>query len=332
VDVSGGVATGCAACGASLQPDDRFCERCGARIVADEEARGACRACGAPAGATDENGYCTVCGVRERAPAERSELDLLVAAAASDQGRVHRRNEDAFHLELVGERGVAAVVCDGISSSTSGDVAARSAAEAAGAVLARAIADDATESGQAMEAAIRAAHDAVEQVRWTARTDRGLPSCTLVSALVRDGELVLGSVGDSRAYWVEPDDSSQLTVDDSWAEEQVAEGMLTREQAARDPRYHSITHWVGADAPDRPPRIVEFAPERPGRLVLCSDGLWNYAPGAAELAALIDALPAGAAPAAVARALIDTALAKGGRDNITVVVIDVDPARPADEE
>jgi serine/threonine protein phosphatase PrpC len=54
--------------------------------------------------------------------------------------------------------------------------------------------------------------------------------------------------------------------------------------------------------------------------------MWNYAPGADELGGLIEALPAGAAPAAVARALVDTALARGGHDNITVAVIDIDPS------
>jgi serine/threonine protein phosphatase PrpC len=59
--------------------------------------------------------------------------------------------------------------------------------------------------------------------------------------------------------------------------------------------------------------------------VLCTDGLWNYVVSPAELAELIDALPASASPAAVARALTDTAVARGGRDNITVAVVEVEP-------
>jgi len=64
-----------------------------------------------------------------------------------------------------------------------------------------------------------------------------------------------------------------------------------------------------------------------GRLVLCTDGLWNYTPGAAELAKLLDDLPTAASAAAVARSLTDTALARGGHDNITVAVVDVRPQR-----
>jgi serine/threonine protein phosphatase PrpC len=54
--------------------------------------------------------------------------------------------------------------------------------------------------------------------------------------------------------------------------------------------------------------------------------MWNYAPGPEELARLVQALPDGAAPAAVARALADTANDRGGHDNITVVVVDIDPS------
>jgi PPM family protein phosphatase len=133
-------------------------------------------------------------------------------------------------------------------------------------------------------------------------------------------------VGDSRAYWFDAQESRQLTVDDSFAEDGLAKGVLTPEDAAHSPFLHTITHWVGPDAPERPPRLVTLRPDCPGRLVLCSDGLWNYAPTAEELGGLIEALPAGAAPAAVARALTDTALARGGRDNITVAVVDIDPS------
>jgi serine/threonine protein phosphatase PrpC len=261
--------------------------------------------------------------MRERSVASRTELDLVIAAAVSDQGRVHRRNEDAFALEVLDERTVVAVVCDGISSASAGDAAAASAAAAAGEILARAIAMGGV--ADATVEAIAAAHDAVERVPWTARTGRAVPSCTLVSAVCHGDQIVVGWVGDSRAYWIDSDGAQQLTTDDSWAQEQIAEGLLTPAEAFRDPRSHAITHWVGADAPSRPPGLVVHRPGRPGRLLLCSDGLWNYAPTPAELAALVRELPDGAAPAAVARALTEVALTRGGRDNITVAVVDFDP-------
>ena len=286
----------CPNCQAPLHDGDRFCEGCGARLVEDEPA------------ASEQ---------------DRVELDLAVAAAISDRGRVHGRNEDSFFLEVLDERSVAVVVCDGISSASAGNIAARDAAKTAGAVLAGALADPERDANSVMADAIQAAGGAVEQVPWTTRTGRVDPSCTLVSALRRGDKVTIGWVGDSRAYWLDAIETRQLTVDDSLAEEGIARGMLTPEQAAASPVLHTITHWVGPDAPARPPRTASLTPSRPGRLLLCTDGLWNYMATAPELAELMAALPAGASPAAVGRALTDIALTRGGKDNITVAVIDV---------
>ncbi len=287
-----------------------------------------CRACGAGPEAIDTDGYCTVCGVRQRPVDSHVETDLARAAAVSDQGLVHRRNEDAFHLELIGERAGAAVVCDGISSASASNAAAGRAAGAAGEVLAAAAAagDEGRDAREAMIASVAAARAAVEQTPWTTRIDRDMPSCTIVAALWREREIVVGWIGDSRGYWLTAAGAEQLTADDSWVQEQVVSGLMTPEQAARDSRFHSITNWVGADAPDRPPGIARVAVEHPGRLILCSDGLWNYLSSPAELAVLVGGLGAEASPAAVARALTETALERGGHDNITVAVVDIDPS------
>lgn len=285
----------CPNCQAPFHAGDVFCEQCGARLAEDEPA------------ASEQ---------------DRIELDLAVAAAVSDRGRVHRRNEDSFFLE-VSDGGVAAVICDGISSASAGNAAARDAAKTAGEVLAAAVADPERDGTAAMTDAIQAAGGAVELVPWTTRAGRVDPSCTLVSALRRGDEVVIGWVGDSRAYWLDAGDTRQLTIDDSLAEEGIARGMLTPEQAAASPVLHTITNWVGPDAPARPPRLATLTPDRPGRLLLCTDGLWNYMPTIPELRELVDALPDGASPAALARALADVAVARGGKDNITLAVIEV---------
>ena len=296
----------CPGCQTPFQEGDLFCERCGTRL-ADEQPE-------------------------SEGSDDRIELDLAVAAAVSDRGRVHRRNEDAFWLEVAAEDRLAIVVCDGISSASAGDAAARSAAAAAGERLAQAMVDHTLDGQAAVVAATEAAHASVAQVPWTRRIDRDAPSCTLVCALWRDGDVIVGSVGDSRAYWIAPGETRQLTTDDSWAEEQVAEGRLSPDQALADPRSHSITHWIGGDAPPRPPRLTALRPDQPGRLLLCSDGLWNYLAGPAELGELVNRLPPGASAAAVARSLTDTALVRGGRDNITISVADIDPSGGASDE
>lgn len=286
----------CPNCHAPVRDGDQFCEQCGTRLGDDAQA------------ASQD---------------DRIELDLGVAAAVSDRGKVHRRNEDSFHVEVAGERGVAVVVCDGTSTASAGNAAARDAAKAAGAVLADALEHPERNAAAAMNDAIQAAAGAVQEVEWTTRTGRVNPSCTLVSALCRAHEVVIGWVGDSRAYWIDAAQTRQLTVDDSLGQEGIERGMLTPEQAAASPVFHAITHWVGPDSPERPPRLASVTADRPGRLLLCTDGLWNYTPTIPELTELIAMLPDGTSPLSMARALTDVALAKGGDDNITVAVIDV---------
>jgi PPM family protein phosphatase len=288
----------CPTCHVPFHQGDAFCEHCGSPLSDPERS---------PSGG------------------DRTERDLAVAAVVSDRGFKHRRNEDSFYLEVGPERTVAVVVCDGISSASAGNAAAREATHAAGAVLAAAIADPARDGSSVIEEAIQAAQDAVEQVPWTTRTRRVDPSCTIVSALCRQGKVVIGWVGDSRAYWVGDDGTQRLTVDDSFAEEGVSKGLLTPEQAANSPFLHAITNWVGPNAPERRPHTTVLTPERKGRLVLCTDGMWNYAASIDELDGVLAALPGDASPAEVARALADTALAAGGHDNITVAVVDVEP-------
>jgi PPM family protein phosphatase len=329
----------CSACDAPMQPGDRFCEQCGSRSTVAPDRDGAppmeaagCHVCGAPADRIDRDGYCGACGALARHPAPRAEQDLLSAAAVSDQGRSHRRNEDAFFLNVNGDRNAAAVVCDGISSAAASNVAAQRAAAAAGDVLAAAITDGKADPRDSILGAISAAHEASARVVATTRMDRDAPSCTLVAALCRDGEIVIGWLGDSRAYWLADGESRQLTVDDSWAQEQTELGLLTSQEAERDPRAHAITRWVGSDAPGGPPNIETLSPATPGRLILCTDGLWNYLAGPDELTELIAQLPSGAGPVAIARSLADVAMTRGGRDDITIAVVDVEPPNPSEKD
>jgi serine/threonine protein phosphatase PrpC len=129
-------------------------------------------------------------------------------------------------------------------------------------------------------------------------------------------------VGDSRAYWLagpDPAQSAQLTQDDSWAAQQVASGELTEAEAFADPRAHTITGWLGADAGQVRPHVAASAPATPGTVLLCSDGLWNYVPQASALAAAVP--QARTAPLPAARELVRIALQAGGHDNITAVLI-----------
>ncbi|GAA5118281.1 PP2C family protein-serine/threonine phosphatase [Pseudonocardia adelaidensis] len=256
---------------------------------------------------------------------DRIETDLEVVAGVTDRGHTHERNEDAMSLGRWPDGTVAAVVCDGVSTSLAPQRASRTAADAALDVLltSRAPAEE------RVEAAATAAASAVSSLGRDG--DPHAPSCTLVCALVRPDEIAVAWVGDSRAYWLAPPDAAEparaVTSDHSWAAQMVAAGVIGEADAMRDPRAHAITRWLGAGGTTEP-EVVTLRPTGRGALLLCTDGLWNYLPGAADLAAV--ALPelADGGAIAAAEALTTLALDAGGRDNITVVVIPVGSDRP----
>ena len=294
----------CPRCDASTSEADRYCEECGTQLHDDIDATTNTR--------------------------DRRELDVGRAGAVSDRGLAHHRNEDACYLDADDDR-VVAVVCDGVSSAVAPDVAARVAADAAGAVLRDGLSTYDTQD--AMREAMAAASRAVLAIPWAPSRERTAPSCTLVAAVITQDAVTIGSVGDSRAYWIDAEGAQRLTHDDSWAEEQVTAGMLNEAEANADPRAHVITAWLGADAPPEPSEITTFQPPRPGWLVLCTDGLWNYAPTASEFASLLQGAGDPSTPLTIARAFTDFALEAGGRDNITVTVAAIgDPTTDHEEQ
>jgi serine/threonine protein phosphatase PrpC len=183
-------------------------------------------------------------------------------------------------------------------------------------------------STKALVAAADAANDAV--VATTTAGPGNPPSCTFVAAVLDGRELTVGWVGDSRAYWL-PESAAPrlLTVDDSFAAEQIADGM-PRADAESGPQAHAITRWLGSDAPDHTPRTVSLDLDRPGWVLVCSDGLWNYCSEAQDLAVVVAAQTrsAGTEPLALAGALVDWANDRGGQDNITVALARVGAGPP----
>ena len=339
----------CAACGAVATDDALFCEACGTDLptpvratrdvakgpaadVLGGEVDGAraqvCLECGHP---VVQDGYCASCGAKAPLPRDHMvERPRSWVAGVSDRGRRHHRNEDAMALaadEDPGSRAVL-VVCDGVSSSQDSDVAALAAARAARDVLlapgARGM-DTGSGLTAVMGARIEAATDAAsEAVTGATSAEHGdsPPSCTFVCAVLDRGRVVVGVVGDSRAYWL-PDagEARALTVDDSWAAEQIAAGQ-TRAAAESGAQAHAITRWLGVDAPDHSPRLTSFVVDGPGWLLLCSDGLWNYCSEAVAMAEVVrqSATAAGGELLATASELVAWANSQGGHDNITVVL------------
>ncbi|MET8772282.1 protein phosphatase 2C domain-containing protein [Streptomyces sp. NPDC004658] len=295
-----------------------------------------CVAC--RAGRVDGDGYCENCGHAQPRERDHVERESGPVAAVSDRGLRHHRNEDAFavgHTTLPdGTPAALAIVCDGVSSATRPDDASLAASQAAGDTLLAAL-PRGTHPQAAMHEAIVAAAQAVNALAEEPATARehaphqNAPACTIVGAVVTPGLLVVGWVGDSRVYWVPTDRSAppaRLTEDDSWAAQMVAAGLMSEAEAYADERAHAITGWLGADAYELEPHTASFKPDRPGAVVVCTDGLWNYAETAEEMSEVVP-LDAAARPLHSARVLVGHALDGGGHDNVTVAVLPF-PAPP----
>jgi protein phosphatase len=141
---------------------------------------------------------------------------------------------------------------------------------------------------------------------------------TLTSALVRDGVMTVGHVGDSRAYLMHEGVLRQLTDDHSWVGEMVRRGELTPAEAAVHPHRSVITKALGTEG-DIEPDLLEIFLEPGDRVLLCSDGL----SGMVSDEQIGDVLRRPDDVQAIAEALVAAALANGGEDNVTVVVLEL---------
>jgi protein phosphatase len=238
----------------------------------------------------------------------------LDVGEATDTGRVRDHNEDGY---LVDNELRLAAVADGMGGHRGGEVASATALEALHAAFA--------ESGGLRDAFL-AANQAVIGRADEVPELRGMGTTLTVGVLGDDDTLLVGHVGDSRAYLVRDGELSRITTDHSLVGELIAAGELTEEQAERDPRRSMITRALGLE----PSLVVDLypVPLAPGdRVMICSDGLTTMV----GEDAIFDVLDSEPGPSGAAQRLVDAANAAGGVDNTTVVVLDA-LAEPVDVE
>jgi serine/threonine protein phosphatase PrpC len=313
----------CPACGtAATSADALWCEACGADFAGEHKPVDGppCIECGALFSEIVD-GWCGACGRKQPSPRDHMHETALGVAGLTDRGLRHHQNEDA--MAVAASNGVLiGVVCDGVSSTDNPQDASLAAADAARDVLLAAADAETGDWELALAESIAAVRDAAAAVPELTN-GQGAASTTIVAAVATATEQVVrlhvAWVGDSRAYWVDDEQATQLTADDSWAAMQVELGNMTADEAGTDPRAHSITRWLGADAGDTEPSIAVTEHDPGGRLLLCTDGLWNYAPTSQTMFDRIvefddpDHLD-------LARSLVAFANASGGQDNISVVI------------
>lgn len=240
--------------------------------------------------------------------------DFAIFTAAGQRRNV---NEDSVGTPegidpaLLQQKGWLFVVADGVSGYVGAQEASVTAVHT---VMEEYYQDPATDPAVALEKAILAANTRVFQ-RGQGLPDAGMRT-TLVAAVLRDSELVVASVGDSRAYLLQAKRLRQITTDHKWVVEQVQKGLIADAEAAGHPFGNILTRTIG-EKEQVQVDIQHQSLANGEALLLCSDGLYNEVPDSAVERVLL----AAPSPAAAAKQLGDLAAQAGGSNDIALVVV-----------
>jgi protein phosphatase len=264
---------------------------------------------------------------------------LIDHAAITHLGRVRKKNEDGFLLSsLDGEEplvnalrplrqtrpnGFLAAVADGMGGAAAGEIASREGLAALAVNLfghwGRLPAAAAVEADllRALRYAADAASRAVRRYAEVEQHSRGMGS-TLTAAVIWNGHAYLVQVGDSRAYLFRAGRLATLTEDQTLVREWLNQGAITAEEAHLHPQRNVITQALGGPDPIRTP-LGKATLRRHDRLLLCTDGLHGEL-GDARIAFFLGQ-QLGAQE--TLERMLEEALARGGRDNITGLLLDL---------
>lgn len=241
---------------------------------------------------------------------------MLKAFSITEIGRKRQLNEDAVYAsqEPVGNFPNLFIVADGMGGHKAGDHASRETVE----IMLETISNKSvTDPREAFREALKTANRKVHQDARRSVELEGMGT-TAVACTIDGNKMTVVNVGDSRLYLInEKMGVRQITEDHSLVEEMVKEGLLTREGAKNHPKKNIITRAVGVMA-DVEPDFFEVILEKGDRVLLCSDGLSNMLEDE-ELGIIVNSV---GSLEEKAKMLVDAANGNGGRDNITVILID----------
>ncbi|HEY4590814.1 MAG TPA: protein phosphatase 2C domain-containing protein, partial [Thermoanaerobaculia bacterium] len=238
-----------------------------------------------------------------------------LSACLSDPGLARENNEDRVLCDP--ERGIYAVI-DGVGGESGGEIAAQTAMEILQARLSRRT----TDPSRLIREAIALAN---KQIWERAQANPALTgmSCVLTVAVVDDGQVTIGHVGDSRLYLLKPGKIKKVTRDHSPVGAREDTGEISEAEAMAHPRRNEIFRDVGS-APHEPDEegfidITRIAFEPDAALLICSDGLSDLVTSQA----ILSTVEADAGhPKRAAQGLIDAANQAGGKDNVSVVLVE----------
>ena len=235
------------------------------------------------------------------------------SGSATSIGRVRDHNEDALLAD-----GMVFAVADGMGGHAAGEVASRIAVEA----LAHLVDHPPSREADVTDA-LQEANDGILRSQESDPEQHGMGTTVTGLTVLDEGgreHWVVFNIGDSRVYRVADERLELLTRDHSEVRELLDAGLIDEEEAARHPMRNIITRSLGSElAPE--PDLWELPPTAGERFVICSDGLSNELDDAEILGVVLQH----ADPQAAADELVAAAVHAGGRDNVSVVVVAVDP-------
>ncbi len=239
----------------------------------------------------------------------------MKAYSITDVGAKRSSNQDFVYASEtpVGALPNLFIVADGMGGHNAGDLASRCTVET---MLESINGSSRTRPVQILEEASREANRKVLETSEKDREFSGMGT-TVVAATVQDGYLYAANVGDSRLYLIDREGIDQVTVDHSLVEEMVRMGQIRREEAKNHPEKNIITRAVGVRSRVRID-FFDMKLEEGDRLLLCSDGLSNMVDDEEILNIVKRDEPLGM----LASELVKCANLNGGRDNISVILVE----------
>jgi protein phosphatase len=244
----------------------------------------------------------------------------VVAGGCSNPGQLRSINEDRYAVRTrraTGDWDAVLMVADGMGGYLAGEVASGMAVEQMLDVC-----DAESAAGQDPESTLRRAIvEANDAIRRAAASDPGLRGMgtTVAAALVRDGQLHIGHVGDSRVYLVRGASIFQLTEDHSWVAREVRAGRLNAEDAEHHPERHVLTQAVGGNARLHT-ETATYSLYHGDIVLLCTDGLSTLVNGPE----FVEITRGYRQPDVAAEKLVAIANTRGAPDNVTAVVARVE--------
>lgn len=237
--------------------------------------------------------------------------------ASTHAGRVRANNEDAVEIDPISQ---IALLADGMGGYNAGEVASAMAVQTTQADLAQWLAHagakpKAADMRRAMEMCVDNANQSILSAAERNPQYTGMGT-TLVVGVFQGSRLMLGHIGDSRCYRLRGGALEQITRDHSWLQEQIDAGLITRQQAAVSNSRNLVTRALGVEELVEL-EINEFDVQPDDLYLMCSDGLSEMVADNDMLALIKPGRPL----EELASRLIDAANANGGRDNISVVLV-----------